>query len=84
MKDVNMKCDDCGGNDFNELFILREKKFSGKATKNQKKMIRVCWNCARLLFKQMIYNFGHNWRCVFLDKSIVQERNKYKYMVVHA
>ena len=81
---LKMNCDDCSGRDFNEVFILRKKNFARSATKRQKKMIRVCWKCARMLFKQKVYNFGHNWRCVFLDQSLILERNKYKYMVVHA
>lgn len=81
---LKMNCDDCSRTDFNEVFILRKNKFSRSATKSQKKYKRVCWSCARRLFKSKVYNFGHNWRCVFLDQSLILERNKYKYMVIHA
>ena len=81
---VKMDCDDCGRTDFNEVFILRERKFSRIATKHQRKFKRVCWGCARRLFKSKVYNFGHNWRCVFLDTSLIAERNRLKYMVIHA
>ena len=81
---LKMDCDDCSGRNFNEVFILRKNKFSKSATKLQRKMKRVCWGCARRLFKSKIYNFGHNWRCVFLDSTLILERNKYKYMVIHA
>lgn len=78
-----MDCDCCNARDLNEIFILREKKFARIATKAEKKYRRVCWTCARMLFRKMIYNFGHNWRCVFLDASLIAERNKYKCMVIH-
>lgn len=84
MKALKMDCDNCYAHDLNEVFILRKNKFSLKATKGQKKCTRICWKCARIFFRTKIYNFGHNWRCVFLDGSLILERNKYKYMVIHA
>jgi len=83
MVDPNMKCCRCENTDFHEVFVLKENKFSRFASKKEKKFIRVCWECARFLFKRKLYNFGHNWRCIFLDNSVITEKNKAKYMVVH-
>jgi len=79
-----MDCDLCNGRDLNEVFILRKNKFSKHCTNRMKKASRVCWDCARMLFRRKLYNWGHNWRMVFLDSSQIQERNKLKYMVIHA
>lgn len=79
-----MDCDCCKLQDFKEVFVLRKNKFTLKATKAEKKYKRVCWKCARILFRHFIYNFGYNWRCIFLDSSLILERNRYKYMVIHA
>ena len=84
MKCFSMDCDYCKQHDFHEIFILKKVKFSFHATKKDKKMTRVCWECAKYLFKRKLYNFGHNWRCVFLDNTTIIEKNKQKYMVIHA
>ena len=79
-----MDCDLCSAKDLHEVLILRKHRFSNRATKIEKKATRVCWGCARELFRKKLYNFGHNWRMVFLDCSTILERNKFKYMVIHA
>ena len=76
-----MKCDLCSG-DHNEVLILRKNRFSKRASKRFTKASRVCWNCAILLFRRKYYNFGQNWRSVFLDGLGVQERNRIKYMEI--
>ena len=82
MKEMN--CDLCRGTNLHELLILRKNRFSKYATKKEKKATRVCWDCGRRLFKSKLYNFGHNWRTIFLDNSVILERNKAKYLVIHA
>ena len=84
MVDLKMNCDLCSKTDLHEVFILRSYKFSQIATKKERKFSRVCWGCARHLFRKRIYNFGHNWRMVFLDDSTLMDKNKAKYMVIHA
>lgn len=79
-----MKCDLCSHRDLNEVFVLRKFKFSKYAPKKTQKARRVCWECAKHLFRRKLYNFGHNWRMVFLDSSLIQEQNKDKYLVIHA
>ena len=79
-----MDCDLCSARDLNEVLILRKQKFSRFCSKRINKARRVCWGCARELFRKKLYNFGHNWRMVFLDSSLIQERNKYKYLLIHA
>lgn len=79
-----MDCDLCNARDLNEVLILRKEKFSRFCSKKIRDARRICWGCARELFRKKLYNWGHNWRMVFLDQSQIQERNKYKYMVIHA
>ncbi len=80
-----MDCDLCS-EDVNEVFILRKEKFSRQATKREAKASRVCWSCGRHLFFKKKYNFGHNWRNVFLDGYVITNRNRerfLKYLEVH-
>lgn len=80
-----MDCDLCAG-DVNEVFILRKEKFSRQATKREARASRVCWSCAKDLFFKKKYNFGHNWRNVFLDGYVITNRNRerfLKYLEVH-
>lgn len=79
-----MDCDLCSARDLNEVLILRKAKFSRFCSKKISKARRICWGCARELFRKKLYNFGHNWRMVFLDCSSIMEKNKLKYMVIHA
>jgi len=79
-----MDCDLCSARDLNEVLILRKEKFSRFCSKNISKARRICWGCARELFRKRLYNWGYNWRMVFLDCSQIMEKNKLKYMVVHA
>ena len=79
-----MDCDLCSARDLNEVLILRKLKFSRFCSKAICQARRVCWGCARELFRKKLYNFGHNWRMVFLDCSQIAEKNKFKYMVIHA
>lgn len=79
-----MDCDLCNSRDLNEVLILRKYKFSKFCSKRINKARRVCWDCARMLFRKKLYNFGHNWRMVFLDCSTILEKHKPKYMVIHA
>lgn len=81
---LKMKCDSCNERNLHEVFVLRKNKFSIHATNREKKYSRVCWSCARLLFKRKLYNFGHNWRNIFLDNSFITDKNKLKLMVIHA
>ena len=76
-----MRCDLCSG-DHNEVFILRKDRYSKNVNKRFKNASRVCWNCALLLFRRKYYNFGQNWRSVFLDSMRVLERNRIKYMEI--
>ena len=82
-----MDCDLCNERGLHEVFILRERKFARNATKRERKASRVCWGCARSLFFRRVYNFGTNWRNIFVEGHIINKRNseKYaKYMVIHA
>ena len=80
----SMDCDLCLRMDLNEVLILRKSRFSRFCSKNISKARRVCWGCARELFRKKLYNFGHNWRMVFLDHSQIMDKNRIKYLVIHA
>jgi len=79
-----MNCDLCKSRDLNEVFVLRKNKFAKYCDSRMNKASRVCWDCARMLFRKKLYNFGHNWRMVFIDCSVIMEKHKHKYMVIHA
>ena len=79
-----MDCDLCNAKDLHEVLILRKAKFSRLCSKSIRKARRICWECARELFRKNLYNWGYNWRMVFLDCSQIMDKNKPKYMVIHA
>ena len=91
LKELEMRCDICKLGNFNEVFILRKDKFSKKCPKQYFKANRVCWDCAKWLFKSGFYNFGTNWKNIFFYQMGFSRTNakKYrekreKYMVIHA
>ena len=84
LKELIMRCDICYLSHFNEVFILKPEKFSRFATKKEAKARRVCWGCASWLFKNMKYNFGTSWRNLFFKQRRLIEKNRDKYMVIHA
>lgn len=84
LKDLLMKCDICYLSHFNEVFVLRSNRFAKKTPKKIAKARRVCWECAKWLFKNALYNFGYNWRNLFFYQLHIKPKNRDKYMVVHA
>ena len=84
LKLMVMRCDICYLSHFNEVFILRRKRFALRTPKNIKKAHRVCWGCAKWLFKNRYYNFGTSWRELFFYQLHVKDKNREKYMVIHA
>lgn len=83
-RELLMKCDICQLSHFNEVFILRKERFSKRATRGEAKARRVCWGCAGWLFSNRKYNFGTSWRNLFFFQRHVKEKNREKYMVIHA
>ena len=83
LKELQMKCDMCQLSHFNEVFILRSNKFAKKCPTHIAKARRVCWECARWLFKRAFYNFGNSWRNLFFYQLHIKDKNRYKYMVIH-
>jgi len=79
-----MDCDLCSAKDLNEVLILRSNRFSKYAPKKTQKASRVCWECARELFSKRLYNFGTSWRNLFFSLGGFVDRNREKYMVIHA
>lgn len=61
---ARMRCDRCKLTDFNEVLILREKKFTNRG-KDIRKYHRVCLKCARKITTQGLYDLGESWRGVF-------------------
>lgn len=60
-----MKCDICKKTDNLEIFILRSSRFTNNATKQDAKARRVCFECAKSLFKTGKYRFGYYWFSFF-------------------
>ena len=83
-KKHTMKCDICFGRDLNEVLILRKEKFAKSCSGRYNRARRICWDCAKMLFRRKLYNFGRNWRDVFLDGSLILKKNYAKYLVIHA
>jgi len=81
---MKMKCDICHLSGFNEVFILRSERFAKRTPKHIKKAHRVCWECAKWLFRNRYYNFGTHWRNLFFYQLHVKDKNREKYMVIHA
>lgn len=83
-----MKCDICHLSHFNEVFILRKERFVNKGKGNwkvnPKKTNRVCWGCAQWLFRNRLYDFGTYWKNLFFYQLHVKDKNREKYMVIHA
>ncbi|QYW08125.1 hypothetical protein 15570_00028 [Lokiarchaeota virus WyrdV1] len=86
LKELEMKCDICQLSHFNEVFILRNNRFAKIVPRSisKTKTSRVCWECARWLFKNRYYNFGDSWRNLFFYQLHIKDKNREKYMVIHA
>lgn len=65
-----MRCDCCHLNDFNEVLILRDKKFTKKGKfANKNKYHRVCLRCAKQLAKKEFYEFGKYWTSILIHQG---------------
>jgi len=84
LKELLMKCDICKLSDFNEVFILKSDRFTKNCPKKDSKARRVCGGCARWLFKNRYYDFGTYWRNFFFSQLHIKDKNRGKYMVIHA